>query len=455
MTIFKEKQKLGGNNPQRDSLKCSVNEGISRSVMSGFGDSFFSPFAIFLKATTSQLALLSSLPLLFGSLSQLFAPKFLEHLKSRKKIVAAGILLQTLVWLPILYATYFKIISVAYLTLFVVVYWVAGMFINPAWNSWMGDIVEVRISNRYFAFRNKVVGIVALTSMLLAGLILNGFQKNPDLTFLGFVFIFSIALISGVISLVYILKKYEPGFVVYEDAKFTFVEFIKQIHSRNYGLFVIYLSLMNFSVYISAPFFSLYMIEDLKFPYLTFTLLTASSIFAKVIFMPFWGRLIDKYGSKKILSFTGYMMPLSPLLWLLSTKISYLFLFQLYSGLMWAGFELAASNFIFDATTSSKRARCIAYYNVINGVMILAGTMFGAFLVSNAFYLPPFLFVFFASGMLRLLVSVFMISRVREVRSVADVSYDQLLFQVAWSLPSEGLNTISVWAKKLKPFKKF
>ncbi|MEM4245431.1 MAG: MFS transporter, partial [Candidatus Nanoarchaeia archaeon] len=295
MDFSGKKKKLEVYDDRRKTLNYSIRDGMFHSVMVGFGENFLQPFAIFLKASTSQLALLSSLPQLFGSLSQLLTPKFLDYFKSRKKIVASGVLLQALMWLPILYAFYLKGFAVPYLIFFVIIYWTLGMFINPAWNSWMGDIVDTEYSGRYFGFRNRVVGITGLISLLVGGLILNSFQNGSKVTFTGFVIIFSIALIARLISFVYILKKFEPEFVVYEGAKFSFWEFVKQMRFRNYGLFVIYLSMMNFSVNIAAPFFAVYMINDLNFSYLTFTLITATATFSKMLFMPFWGKLIDKY----------------------------------------------------------------------------------------------------------------------------------------------------------------
>jgi MFS family permease len=457
MDFRPKRQKIDVYDQKKKSLNYSIKDGFFHSIMVGFGENFISPFAIFLKASASQLALLSSLPLLFGSLSQLFTPKVLEVFKSRKKVVAVSVLLQALVWLPIMYAFYLGGFAVSYLIFFAILYWVLGMFLNPAWNSWMGDIVDSEVSGRYFGFRNRIVGISALLSLLIGGLILNSFQNASNVTITGFIIIFSIALIARLVSFYYIIRKHEPQFVVYEGAKFSFLEFIKQMHFRNYGLFVIYLSLMNFSVYIAAPFFSAYMLNGLKFSYITFTIVTGTAMFGKIVFMPFWGKLIDKYGSKKILSFCGYMMPFSPLLWVISSNVTNLILFQLYSGLVWSGFELAASSFIFDSTTAPKRTRCVAYYNVINGVMILIGTLFGAFLIKHPVFFSSFLFVFFVSGVLRLATSVIMIHKIKEVRTVSDISYGHLFFKVISVVPTETFNSIaSFWnSNKTNPFKKF
>ncbi|MBU0461069.1 MAG: hypothetical protein KJ574_00625, partial [Nanoarchaeota archaeon] len=59
-----------------------------------------------------------------------------------------------------------------------------------------------------------------------------------------------------------------------------------------------------------------------------------------------------------------------PILWIFSTDIWYLILIQAYSGFVWAGFEISSFDYIFDSTTHQKRTTCVAYYNVMTGVMI-------------------------------------------------------------------------------------
>jgi hypothetical protein len=55
------------------SLRHSVRDAAAYSVMTGGGETYFSAFAVFLKASTPQVALLASLPSLLGSFAQLFS----------------------------------------------------------------------------------------------------------------------------------------------------------------------------------------------------------------------------------------------------------------------------------------------------------------------------------------------------------------------------------------------
>ncbi|HIJ20879.1 MAG TPA: hypothetical protein HPP58_07520, partial [Deltaproteobacteria bacterium] len=52
------------------SLRASIRDGMSHSVMLGFGETYLGPFGIFLQATTLQVGILSTLPQLFGAVMQ-------------------------------------------------------------------------------------------------------------------------------------------------------------------------------------------------------------------------------------------------------------------------------------------------------------------------------------------------------------------------------------------------
>ena len=94
-------QKSQENELKEKTKKYSIKEGSSYSFMDGFGLRYISPFAVAIGANNTQIGLLSSIPTLFGNLSQLLTPKIMEK-TSRKKIVFLGVLMQALSWLPLI-----------------------------------------------------------------------------------------------------------------------------------------------------------------------------------------------------------------------------------------------------------------------------------------------------------------------------------------------------------------
>ena len=83
-------------NPLVDrSLRHSVRDGIAYAVMSGAGETYFSAFALFLKATAPQVAVLATLPPLLapggsltGAQNQLFVRTTPDNLAELKAVLA-------------------------------------------------------------------------------------------------------------------------------------------------------------------------------------------------------------------------------------------------------------------------------------------------------------------------------------------------------------------------------
>lgn len=422
------------------SLKYSVIDGTFASMMVGFGESFFSAFAVLLKASNVQLGLLGSLPQFLGSLSQLFSSKLIKLFKSRKKLVCISALLQGLVYVPIALVFFFGTFRVFHLIAFICLYWVFGMLLGPAWNSWMGDLVSEKERGAYFGRRNKITGFAYFLALLLAGYVLQHFTNGVTSRYVGFVAIFSLALISRVVSFIYLAKKYEPEYEMVPEADFSLFSFVKKIRSTNYGLLVIYLCLTNFAVYLSAPFFTAYMLYDLKLSYMTFTIVCAAAVIVKFASMPVWGKASDQFGTRKVLSLSGFLMPLTPILWFFSKDVWYLIIIQMYSGFVWAGVELASFTFILDTTTSQKRATCVSYYNVLNGFALLLGAVIGSIIVmySSVFW-SKYLLVFIISGVLRYVIALIFIPKLKEVRQVDGIPYPRLFLKIISAMTTSGL----------------
>ncbi len=74
----------------QDSLNHSMRDGIAFSVMSGAGETYLSAYALFLKATAEEIALLASVPPLIGSGMQLVSAWLGRRGMPRKPLIVAG-----------------------------------------------------------------------------------------------------------------------------------------------------------------------------------------------------------------------------------------------------------------------------------------------------------------------------------------------------------------------------
>jgi len=429
--LSKVKDKLN----KEKTMNFSVKEGSAASVMSGMTDSYITPFALKLGANNAQIGLLSSIPSLLSPLSQITGSKLMEKY-SRKRIMVSSIATQAFMWLPIIFLAIFswKNIFTSHLPTLIIIFYslyaIFGSMAGPAWFSLLGDIIPEKIRGRYFGRRNKICGIIALAATIIAAFILD-FFKTKGLVLAGFSALFIIAFFARLLSAYFLTRHYEPRLKLEKGYYFSFLQFVKQAPTNNFGRFAIYVALIQLTTNIAGPFFAVYMLKDLGFSYTTFMLVNISSAIFSLLFMPIWGKFSDKYGNRELLRLGGLIIPFLPVLWIFSPSPVYLALApQLIGGIGWAAFNLAAGNFIYDSVSVPRRGICVAYFNLLSGIGIFIGAILGGILAQ---YLPiafmnKFLFIFLISGIARLLVSIIFLPRIKEVKKVEKAKSGALFY---------------------------
>lgn len=423
----------------KKSLRYSFLDGIFAAIMVGMTADYITPYALQLRATVRQIGILNALPNLFSSLVQLKSADLAERLKSRKKIINIFVLLHALMSIPIILTPYlFKNQAVLFLIIFVTLFTAFNAFAGPAWSSLMSDYIPYKKRGRYFGWRNKMLGSVIIIATFVAGAILHLFKNN---ILKGFLIIFSIAFISRMISWFFLTRMYEVPLHIRKEDYFSFFDFVKRIRESNFLKFVLFVAGLNFSVNLAAPFFSVFMLRDLKFDYLTYTLLVTTVAVASIFTINRWGHHADRFGNLKILRFTSLFIASLPLWWLINQNPIYLIFIQALSGFAWSGFNLCAVNFIYDAAKPEKRTRCFAYFNVFSGVATCMGAFIGGQLAN---FLPNIfkyrlMSLFLLSSLFRFTV-VFTISRkIKEVRPAEKVTSKDLFYSMLGIKPILGI----------------
>ena len=435
----------------KKSLRYSLFDGAAFAVMDGMTASFLTPFAVALNASVQMIAALTYIPQLLGAFFQLFAARLVELIRDRKRILVASSLLHAFLWIPLLLVPYASQNQRYLLIVYVTLQTIIAQIMNPVWNSLMGDIVPKYERGRFFGLRSKIVGASSFVAAIIAGLILNYSSKMHP--FLGFTILFVIAFAARLLTAIFKNMMYNPEPDLAHEEKFSLIDFVKRMDKTNYGHFVIYLSLFKLAVNIASPFFAVYMLRDLNFTYIQFTLVIAAEMIASFISMGVWGKLIDNKGTKFVLYISGILTPLIPMFWLFSRNFYYLCIVEIFSGIAWAGFNLSSSNFIFDAVQPENRVRCIAYFKFFEGLAVFAGALLGGFLINHIpawIFISSIPFVFLISGILRLIVSVVFIPTLKEARLI-DMEVGHTFFKKYLTIrPSEGI-VFEVIGKYHKP----
>jgi MFS family permease len=443
------------------SLRHSIRDGVSWSVMIGSGESYFSAFAIFLKATTAQVGILATLPPLIASFAQLLS-SWLGRLSGRRKAIIVlgaalqGVTLVPLAVLPVLFPAH----AIPILIGCAIVYFAGTNLAVPQWGSLMGDLVPERRRGRFFGHRTRLCSITSFLALVFAGVTLDLFDRN-EWTVAGYLTILFVAAAARMVSVWHLSRMYDPpGHTAVLESPFR-AGIRERLRGTPFVRFSVFFAVMQFAVHIAAPYFVVYMLRDMQLSYLEFTILSAMSVLVQFLTLNRWGRVSDAFGNRFILVVTGLTIPILPALWLVSTNYVYLLFVQALSGLAWAGFSLSAGNYLYDLIPSAKRATLMAFHNVLANIGIFSGALLGGWLGTH---LPAeiMLFgetygwfsalygVFLLSTLARFAVAALFLPRLKEMRAVRPASVGGLMFRVSRFHPLSGLNFDIIGTRRRK-----
>lgn len=429
------------------SLRHSVKDGVATSAMIGGGESYFSAYALHLHATTTEVGILATLPVMFGALAQLFSVLLGRRLARRRTLILTGVGLQAAAWLPLALLPLLFAQSALPLLLFCLIfYFAAGHLITPSWSCLMGDLVPERKRGRFFAHRTRCSSLTAFATLVVAGALLHHFDGAGRAT-AGFLAIFALAAVARLFSLRELALMHEPAPDAQADMASP-AEALARLPRSAFARFSLFFALMQAAVGVAGPFFAVYMLRDLGLSYLQYTVLAASSVLLQVVSLGMWGRVADAFGNRLVLLGTGVLMPVVPALWLFDPCLAYLIAIQALAGLVWSGFTLAAGNICYDLSPARLRATWMAAHNLLAHLGLFLGALTGGWLSRELsrtltvgewrlHFAGTLLVVFLISALLRLVVVALFLPGLREARRVRPVTLRRLAFRVTrmrWTL---------------------
>jgi MFS family permease len=429
-------------NAGEQGLRYGLRDGACQAITQGSGEQYLSAFALLLHASPFQLSALSALPQLIGTGAQLASVKLLQWFPNRKTLISVGTVGQALAWIPILLLPLllpqwgpWLIVSGA------AVYFACAHFTTPAWNSLIADWIDQHERGAYFARRAQIIASLSFFALCGAGWVLSLWQDSTA-AWWGFVVIFSVAGAARLLSVLALSPIQDIHPTAHREAQQGFRGFFRQRVTKDFRRFLLFAGLMHVAVLVAGPFFVLYMLQEIHLSYFGYGGWLAAGLLGQLMTLQAWGQFGDRFGNKALMSITGFTVPFLPMLYLVSTNFGFLLAVNFLGGVIWAGLALGLQNYVFDSVGPEDRAKAIALYSTVNAVGWSVGALLGSWLVGGLpshvewagvtlTYASNLPFVFFLSGILRLLVSACLLGTFHEARQVERLPRQQLL----WELP--------------------
>lgn len=344
--------------------------------MVGLGETYFPAFVLALGLGEIAAGLIASVPLLAGAILQMISPWAVARLGSNRRWVVTCVVLQAASFLPLVGAALAGHMSTVGVFAAVSLYWAAGLGAGPAWNTWMETVVPFRVRAPFFAMRTRIGQVGVLLGFVGGGLALQ-YGKNQGQVLMAFAAIFAIAAVCRFMSSRYLRKQTEPSGNSGDQAAVGLGELLTRIRAGRSERTLMYFLAVQIAVQISGPYFSPFMLKQLRMSYLAYMALLATSFVAKIATLSLWGRVAARLGARKLLWIGGVgIMPVAGL-WLYADSFAGLVALQFLAGSMWAAYELAMFLLFFETVRREERTSILTIFNLANAVALVIGALFG------------------------------------------------------------------------------
>jgi MFS family permease len=166
-----------------------------------------------------------------------------------------------------------------------------------------------------------------------------------------------------------------------------------------------------------------WLLDYLKFDKASYLLVICTLFGSKCLALTLLGGIIQKFGARRVLLIGTAGTALGVLMLAVSTNLAWITFVQVYSGVMWAAWELASFLVLLESIKHSERTSMMALYNFTTYFSIAAGSFIGAYILKSMDTSGgAYVIIFILSGMLRLGVLWLRPTRVRAVVEVVSPS---------------------------------
>ena len=377
----------------RTSLQASTLDGVLAVIFSATtGGVLLTNFLLQLGATPVEIGLLSSIPMLVNLL-QPGGAYIADRTTSRHNYCLWIFGVSRLLWAILLVGIAW--FSWSHTDLHQLVFWTLGIILatnilgalgSSAWFSWMAALVPPRLRGRYFSLRNSAASLTNLLSVPFLGFVVSAWSCETN----GYGVVLLLGIVAGIASLGFQFlmtdvnpqrpqatalykSKVQSSSLNQEENAQSQLPKVSIFTDTNFLRFLLYFGLWMFAVNLSAPFFNLYLLDNLALNLKWVTIYTSLISGANLVMLILWGKLADRVGNRPLLLLVGIIVAVTPLLWLSAgTNSVYLWvwlpLIHILTGGAGAAVDLCGSNIQMELAPVDRPSKYFAFAAAVGGI---------------------------------------------------------------------------------------
>jgi MFS family permease len=218
--------------------------------------------------------------------------------------------------------------------------------------------------------------------------------------------VFLIAAIFGFLGIFFLRK--QPERQKQTEGKGFAQTFKDSLRDSNFRRFLMYNSWWMLALGVGAPFWQPFMIQKLHMSLVSIQIYGTVSAVAAILALRPWGLIIDRFGNKTAMRVAITLGGINPLVWIfVNAHTTWILYFEaITSGVMWAGANIMAMNFVLAIAPPDKRQVYSGILGAFSGSAMIVTMLLSGFLLPQGLhvfglYLEPEQVLFGITGLLR------------------------------------------------------
>ena len=409
----------------RQSLYFLTVGGIMGSLcctVCGSGTSALTSLASFLGAGDFVYGVLTAIPML-AALLQIPFSIIVSRAPRRHPFMLTYSLIGRALWIVIGLVPFFLQGAENWIQLWTIILLVGlssalQSFINVCWMPWMADVAPIHMRGRWMSIKDSISNVATALFGLVVGWLLDAM---PNMV--GYGIIFGISGIFGVIDMLTYIGVEDVRSAPPSQIKVTSV-LKKLLGDKRFLWFMIFWTGWCFTANMSGMYYTRYSVNEMGLTYTQITIFaTIVACVTTTVFMPFWGRQMDRYGYKPVMWVSALVGSLTPLIYLFSSPANVwpTFIYNFLGAMFWCASNLACTNMQLGYAPDVERASYVAIFSCVTSIAggflgVLSGGALLEMLDGMGFGADRYLIMFALSSILRLVVVLLLLPKMENNR---------------------------------------
>jgi MFS family permease len=347
-------------------------------IASGVWATYLSVFAVRMGASTEWLGVLAALPALVNMIWAIPSARIVERAPRRLPLVLRVGFMQRLAWVGVALFPFFlrdqagvlAIVAISALST------IPAATSTVAFTNLLADIIPPQDRARVVSIRSVIISATTTATVLICGPILDAIPPPVN-----YQVVFGFSFIAAMMSLRSVSRLHVPEEVsiAHRDRAKHWLTVsirnaVRQVTTEK--AFVRYLIgslIFHWGIYFPSALYNIYRIRNLGASDTWIGVYTMVDSVITMFSYLAWGRIVPRWGNRKVLIIGAFGMIAFPVLTGLSTTLPLLLIPAVIAGMFTPGFTLAAFNEMLAVSPETNRARYIAVYtSVVNAAAFVA-----------------------------------------------------------------------------------